>query len=375
MSAPTTKTKHKAIQNLMISLTTQLNDRIRTAKTTPVKLIALIRSVGLGVLLLLTANAWAMGTKPPATNPQSVAAASPATAGVVTTRYGDKTWDTYAWLGAHNAFASYGAGHGAWILGNQRKSYEELLDAGVRNLDLDIHEFKSATWQCVASLGQDFYGQDIYLCHGNCSVVPGIHYALPRKTLSDALDRVAKWLRANPEAVVTLTLEDYVQTRSLYLSTVQRSNAYALIFNPYTDRVNGKWPKLSEMVRQNKRLVILTDAAANAGKDTATALDSDVLTKNYWSIGSSGDSLGCRERWGNIPLSSAGRAFHMSHFRDVPTAITAKIDNARTKLRARIMNECYASARRYPNFLVLDFSDIGDGKEVVDWLNTPGVSP
>ncbi|RYH20092.1 MAG: hypothetical protein EON54_26670 [Alcaligenaceae bacterium] len=121
--------------------------------------------------------------------------------------------------------------------------------------------------------------------------------------------------------------------------------------------------------------MILTDAAANAGKDTATALDSDVLTKNYWSIGSSGDSLGCRERWGNIPLSSAGRAFHMSHFRDVPTAITAKIDNARTKLRARIMNECYASARRYPNFLVLDFSDIGDGKEVVDWLNTPGVSP
>ena len=65
----------------------------------------------------------------------------------------------------------------------------------------------------------------------------------------------------------------------------------------------------------------------------------------------------------------------MSHSRDVAVISNASIENAGAKLSGRIINECFASAKSYPNFLMLDFSDIGDGRSVVEWLNSLGVCP
>lgn len=330
------------------------------------------KTICLALICLLSTNVFAMGTRPRPTSVPIVKISVVPQPSEVTKKYGDKAWDQYVWLGAHNAFTRAGDG---WIVANQFKSYEELLDFGVRNIDLDIYDFKSELWQCIFSIGADCYARDVYLCHSSCSTAPGFTYALPRKTLSDALSRIAAWMRAHPQEVVTITMESYVSDRALYLAALQRSGALPLVFNTETGRPGGKWPRLSEMVRTNKRLVLLTDKVDNAGSDTLTALDSTIVTKNFWSLGDLGENTKCEPRWNDVPLTNTARAFHMSHFRNIPTALTAYIDNTSAKLRSRILNECYAAAKRYPNFLMLDYADIGDGKAIVDWLNSPGVSP
>lgn len=271
-------------------------------------------------------------------------------------KYGDKTWANYHWLGAHNAHVN--TGEDWWVIANQEKNYENLLNSGVRVLNLDIHDSTSRG------------NRDVYLCHGSCWGWLGTNYVSSMPTFRVALNRIGAWLRQHPLEVVTITLEDNVDYRALFDAALRNGQVGDLLFNPHTGRTGGQWPKLSKMVQDNKRLIILTSKSSNADAANGIGYDRNYLTENYWSLGFWGNDTGCWARWNGSPLSDTSKAFHMSHFRTSGSVVGAAIDNSYSKLSNRINNECFnASGGRLPNILLLDYVDIGAGKQMVDELN------
>jgi hypothetical protein len=88
---------------------------------------------------------------------------------------------------AHNAYnsAAYGA-----MFPNQSLSITELLDMGVKGLELDL-----------------YYNQgEIRLCHLLCADY-GLGLSMK---LTDALKEVSEWMQKHPGEVVFLKLEDHI---------------------------------------------------------------------------------------------------------------------------------------------------------------------
>lgn len=288
---------------------------------------------------------------------------------------GRRTFDQYAWLTSHNSFVNYTDAR--WAAPNQSRGIiGQLQTDGVRGLMLDVYDFSgSHDATCVASIGSDCYKAGIYLCHGGCSGFPGSTYALPRQNLKDTLDGIADWLGKNRELkdVVTIFFEDYTAGGTL-ATVIKSSKAAAYIFNPYGEwKVQEKgFPTLEYMQATNKRLLLFTSKAANKDTSLGIAFDQEFNVENYWSIGAGGANYECKTRWGSIPLNKTeakfNRLFVMNHFRDVPSTPTATFDNKESNLKDR-QNRCQTAAGRLPNFIALDFVELGSGKALVDSIN------
>jgi hypothetical protein len=281
------------------------------------------------------------------------------------TRHGRARFDELTFLTAHNAFANTQDSN--WIVPNQSRGIARALADGVRGFMLDVHSFESGTARCIASFGSDCYGRDVYLCHGNCGGVPGIGYALPRQRLADSLQRIVDFLLANPEEIVTVFLEDYVNRDQLGSVLAGVRGLRDLVFDPYAwDVQKNGWPRAASMVHAGDRLLLISDRADKRALGVAFAQDFTV--ENYWSMGGLNPDYACRSRWDHLPLDrgEAGfrRLFVMNHFRDVAASVTASNDNRHENLTERLERHCVPAARRKPNFLAVDFYETGDARGV-----------
>jgi hypothetical protein len=284
----------------------------------------------------------------------------------VSTPYGNRRLDELTFLTAHNAFANYEDSR--WSLPNQSRGIGRALRDGVRGFMLDVHSFESGTARCIASFGSDCYGRDVYLCHGNCGTFPGITYALPRQTASGALRTIVAYLEANPDAIATVFLEDYVSTDELRGVLDGVAGLRALQFDPYAWRVReNRWPLARDLVDANRRLLLISDRADK--RSLGVGFGPDLTVENYWSIGTLGDDYTCRSRWDDVALDRTDtgfqRLFVMNHFRDVATAIGSPTDNAYGNLMQRLVENCVPAARRKPNFIAVDFYETGDADGIV----------
>lgn len=288
----------------------------------------------------------------------------------------DRRFDQATWLTTHNAFNNYGDAR--WTIPNQSGGLRSQLDGGVRALMLDVHYWSAPRWLCYVSFGSDCYAPGVYLCHGDCGTVAGVTYALPRRSFADALGTVVGFLRDNPREVVTLFLEDYTSQSQLKAAFDQAPQVADLIFDPASPawRVRERgWPTLREMVQANKRLLIFTDRGENKGI-YGIAHGRDYTVENYWSIGDLGNDYNCVSRWGDIPLNAGeagwNRLFVMNQFRNVPTVISAALDNTYDNLDRRVDQYCSpAAGGKLPNYVAVDFFEVpgGSAKRYVDDLS------
>jgi hypothetical protein len=286
------------------------------------------------------------------------------------TRYGKARFDELTFLTAHNAFAN--PEDSKYVAMNQSRGISRALNDGVRGFMLDVHSFESGTARCAISFGSDCYPRDVYLCHGNCAGVPGVGYGLPRQTLADALRKIVAFLVAHPEELATVILEDYVSRDQLRKVFEQVPGLRDLVFDPYAWNVrqNG-WPRASALVHANDRLLVISDRSDK--RELGVAFAQDFTVENYWSLGGVSPDYGCRTRWDGVPLdrSEPGfkRLFVMNHYRDVATPVTAALDNRYDVLVDRMHEQCVPGARRKPNFLAVDFYEMGDARGVAAEVN------
>ncbi|MEV7579334.1 PI-PLC domain-containing protein [Streptomyces erythrochromogenes] len=320
--------------------------------------------VGLLLLALLgtATTATASPAPPAATAPTAVAPAARAAAGAAAARWGDRRLDEVSFLTTHNAFTNYEDSR--WSSVNQSESVRGQLEGGVRGLSLDTHWYERSTWLCVISFGSDCYPSDVYLCHGECKTFAGATYALPRQSFHGTMQTVVDFLAAHPQEVVTVFLEDYVSADQLGRSLGRVRGLSDMVFRPdeWGVRQNG-WPKVADLVTSNKRLLIFSDRSDR--ENLGVMYDRSWTVSNFWSLGDLGNDLSCVSRWSDVPLDRQEpgfrRLFTMSHHRNVPTVLTAALDNG-AKLRNRIAEQCRpAAGGRNPNFVSVDFHRLSDG--------------
>ncbi|HEV7700464.1 MAG TPA: hypothetical protein VGO43_09585 [Pyrinomonadaceae bacterium] len=291
--------------------------------------------------------------------------------GIPTTR--SKHFDEYTWLTAHNAFMNYDDAR--WTAPNQSYGIIKQLESGVRGLMLDVYNFESHWATCGVSFGSDCAKKGIYLCHVNCSALAGTTYALPRQNLKDVLDSIGYWLgqHKGSENLVTIFFEDYT-TEGTLADVIRSSTASKYIFNPDSEgvRFHG-WPTTSSMSANGTTLLLYTSKSQNQDKRLGLVYDADYNVENYWSIGDTGSNYECKSRWDSIPLNTKtpgfNRLFVMNHFRNTPVVLAAAFDNQANKLTERL-GICKTAVGRLPNYLALDFIEVGSGKAFVDELNS-----
>ncbi|MEU8590137.1 PI-PLC domain-containing protein [Streptomyces sp. NPDC048664] len=275
-----------------------------------------------------------------------------------------RTLDQVTFLTAHNAYANGVDGGFAPpfvnLVPNQTRGIDRQLADGVRGFMLDIHQTPDGA----------------ILCHDSCFLV-----SRPVALWVD-LQRIVSFLKAHPDQVATVFLEDYVDPGVLRGEITRVNGLQDVLFRPDQAgvRQNG-WPKVADMIASGHRLLIFSDHDRAADEAAGLTRDSfgvmyqrDWTVENYWSMGSGiGTSdWTCVSRWGGVPLTRTEPGFDplfvMNHFRDVTIAPTAQTDN--TKLADRARRFCQPAARRKPNYLAVDRYDLGDPTSAVNLLNT-----
>jgi hypothetical protein len=253
----------------------------------------------------------------------------------------DPRLDEMTFLTAHNAYANGVDGGFAPpfvnLAKNQTRGIVQQLNDGVRGFMLDIHQTPDGA----------------ILCHNSCTLVS------KPVALNVDLQRIVDFL------------EDYVDANTLRAELRKVRGLNDVLYRAEGVRQNG-WPKRSELLAANKRLIVFTDHGKDGREDSGVLYQKDWTVENYWSMGPGlgSSDWSCYSRLDEKPLTATGSfppLFVMNHFRDVPFTSTATTDNG--KLADRAQRFCQPAARKKPNFLAVDHYHLGNAAQAVRQLN------
>ncbi len=243
--------------------------------------------------------------------------------------------DEVAFAGTHNAMSNADEG---WIAPNQTHAPLQQLAEGIRVLVFDLHPLDDGTPG---------------LCHGYCS--------LGSKPLVDGLSELRTFLDANPDEVVVVIFESYLPEREVDASFVASGlSAYAYAGS------SDPWPTLGTLIDVNQRLIVFTDDASTTLPWHRYSYTS--LWENPY------HAEAAEELATQCGLDRGDRAlplWTLNHFLTAPLAsaeLAASV-NFDPFFEDRV-RACMAETGDFPNFVLVDFYDVGDVLAVVSSLNT-----
>jgi len=246
-----------------------------------------------------------------------------------------KQYNEVAYLTTHNAFNSDEDG---LLFPNQSYNIASQLNDGIRGLMIDVYNhFGTPTaYHSLFMLG----------------TIP----------LSDIFNDIKTFLDNNPNEVVTIILECYVTANDIE----DEINQSGLSNYLYTH--NTAWPTLQSMIDNDNRLVIFSDVDDAGSSQNWYHYIWDYAVETHYSVGTINDFT-CDFNRGD-PLNDL---FIFNHF--VTDAnlgyglYTESNDvNANPFFIARVLN-CQNQTNKFPNFVTVDYYELGDGLAVVDELN------
>ncbi|KAL6651721.1 hypothetical protein ACP70R_010646 [Stipagrostis hirtigluma subsp. patula] len=247
-------------------------------------------------------------------------------------------FNKYSWLTTHNSFAVVGTKSpiGSAIISppNQEDTVAAQLRNGVGGLMLDAYDFNG----------------DVWLCHsfgGKCLSFTA--YATALAVLKD----VKAFLDSSPSEVVTVFVEDYTAPGSLgkvFKAADLNKFMFPLDKMP---KNGGDWPLLKDMVAQNHRLVVFTSKQGRESSD-GLAHEWNYVVENQY--GSEGLVEGkCGKRAESKPMDSTAQSLVLMNFFTTNPSQSWACGNNSSPLVAKL-KACYdASAKRWPNYIAVDF--------------------
>ncbi|MGW8064281.1 hypothetical protein ACVV2G_18915 [Streptomyces ziwulingensis] len=279
----------------------------------------------------------------------------------------DARYDEIAQLASHNAMATTAD---RFIGPLQDPDIVGQLDAGVRVLLLDTHQWERPEEVADRLSSSDFSPElrqwltrilervnpphpGLWLCHSVCGA--GALDLVP------TLRQIGDWLRAHPTEVVTLILQDGVDS-------VASQNAFALaglsdlLYEPDTDP-DRPWPRLGDMIDGGRRLVVFAEKADGPAP----------WYRNFYRYGMetpfafrSPDEMSCLPNRGG----TGKRLFLLNHF--VTAGGGRRLDAGVVNARQRVLERAHTCEQRRGrpvNFVAVDYATIGDALGAVDDLN------
>ena len=246
-----------------------------------------------------------------------------------------KQYNEVAYLTTHNAFNSDEDG---LLFPNQSNNIASQLNDGVRGLMIDVYDhFGTPTaYHSVFALG----------------TIP----------LSDIFNDIKTFLDNNPNEIVTIILECYVTANDIE----DEINQSGLSNYLYTH--NSVWPTLQNMISNNNRLVIFTDVNDASSSQSWYHYVWDYAVETHYSVGNINDFT-CDFNRGD----AVNDLFIFNHFVTVATLGYGLYNesndvNANPFFINRALN-CQTQTNKFPNFVTVDYYELGDGLAVVDHLN------
>jgi hypothetical protein len=247
-------------------------------------------------------------------------------------RFADRRYNELAYATTHNAMSNSDE---RWVFPNQHHGIARQLQDGVRGLMLDVHYDE----------GKPF------LVHGKA--------ALGKKPLAAGLAEITAFLDANPDEILTIIFETYVKPEDVQTAFEQAK----LLKFAHEQKRGQPWPTLGEMRKANRRLVVFTDRDGGAypwyHDVWAFCCDTDWDNKKA-------EDFSSKVRRGK----KSNELFILNHFltNPLPSPRYAEQVNKNPFLIERI-RRFMAETGRTPNFITVDFYDIGDVLEVVRTVN------
>jgi hypothetical protein len=249
-----------------------------------------------------------------------------------------KRYDEVAYLTTHNAFNAQSQGY---TFPNQNYGLTQQLNDGVRGLMLDVYS--------LSGIPSVYHGISIF---GN-------------DPLSSNLFEIKDFLDANTNEIVTIIFECYVSANVIE----SEFDNVGLLNYLYTKPSGSEWDYLQDMINSNKRLVIFTDEDdASTGQEWYHYAWDYCVETNY-TVDNINDFNNDFNRGDSI-----NDLFIFNHFVTDPTLgigviNTAAVVNEYAFLMPRIQQH-YSEKLKFPNFVTIDFHDLGEGKTIVDSLNS-----
>ncbi|MBL8179293.1 MAG: hypothetical protein JNK48_31740 [Bryobacterales bacterium] len=154
------------------------------------------------------------------------------------------------WYSAHNAFSSRRQGFPGDIYANQLLSVTDQLNAGVRHIEIDPHYY---------NLPVPTGGVAVRLCHASHTslcFVPNYGTRL----FGFLLAEVRAWLRANPDEIIVVKLNDQNVNTITGLGDDFMYSELEEYLGGYAYRPRGaytRWPTLSEIRSAGKQVVLM----------------------------------------------------------------------------------------------------------------------
>ena len=248
-----------------------------------------------------------------------------------------KAYNQIAFLTTHNAFNN---AEENFTYPNQDYSITRQLVDGVRALMLDVYEVSSERYEYHS------------------------FSALGKKPFVDDLIQIKQFLDNNPNEVITLILECYTSANNIE-TDLKSAGLHDYLFSKNADKT---WPTIAEMISNGKRLVVFSD------KNDATSSQSWYHYVWKYAVETSFEVTDVADFNYSFNRGNVGNTFFiLNHFvvsktLGVGSRNAAIQANTYTTLSERIKNS-ETKANKFPNFVVVDFYNLGDCVSVINEFN------
>ena len=262
----------------------------------------------------------------------------------------DRQYSNVSFIGTHDsAFA------GPLPQDNQNVNITDQLNAGIRYLQAQVHDFLGV----------------LQMCHTSC-------LELDTGTLTDYLSSITTFLDSNPNEVISLLLVNGDNSNiSLFAESFDFSGLQGYAFIPSSSPLPiNNWPTLSELIAQGTQLVAFIHTGADS---TAYPFILDEFSYYFETPYDVVDTSIFGQCTVDRPAGAtpAGRMSIANHFRDVdilgidiPDRPAADQTNAAEGPNSigEQADACVQATGRWPNCVLVDYFDQCGLSDDISWI-------
>lgn len=275
-----------------------------------------------------------------------------------------RPYNNITYLGAHDSPFLRDKSTSFSTSGNQYYNSTVQLEAGVRLLSAQVHKNGTASgpnqWR---------------LCHSTCDLMDA-------GSLATWLKEIKTWMDANKNEVVTvLIVNSDDATASDIGAQFSTSGIDKYAYTPPSTSVPKTWPTLESLISNGTRLMTFVASLKETSSQYPYLMDefTYIFENDFENESPTNYTCTPNRPTGLTTSSTGGRMFLMNHFLystqlfgiQQPNNTYVNITNAETGLGSlgTRLNNCTTVYSKAPNFVLVDFFNVGPAIKSVDAAN------